>query len=55
MKKWTAEKVTAIGIAFQPACVLMAGAELGVFDALADTAPDGGARWRSVSRRTLGR
>lgn len=38
MKKWTAEKVTAIGIASQPACVLMAGAELGVFDALADTA-----------------
>jgi precorrin-6B methylase 2 len=35
--KWTAEKVAAIGSAFQPACVLMAGAELGLFDALAAT------------------
>jgi predicted O-methyltransferase YrrM len=36
-KKWTGEKVAEISRGFQPACVLMAGAELGVFDALADT------------------
>jgi SAM-dependent methyltransferase len=36
-KKWTEEKVAAICRGFQPACVLMAGAELGAFDALADT------------------
>jgi precorrin-6B methylase 2 len=36
-QKWTGEKVVAIGGAFQPTCVLMAGAELGLFDALAET------------------
>lgn len=35
--KWTDEKITAICSGFQPACVLMAGAELGVFGALANT------------------
>ena len=36
-KRWTQEKAAAISRGFQPACVLMAGAELGVFSALANT------------------
>ena len=34
-KHWTEEDVLGIARAFQPACVLVAGAELGIFDALA--------------------
>ena len=35
-KPWTADDILKMAGAFQPACVLTAAAELGVFDALAD-------------------
>ncbi len=35
-RQWTAEDVLGIARAFQPACVLVAGTELGVFDVLAE-------------------
>ncbi len=35
-KKWTEQEVLDMGGSFQPACVLTAAAELGVFDALAE-------------------
>ena len=35
-KQWTAEDVLSVARAFQPACVLVAGAELGVFDILSE-------------------
>ena len=47
-KNWTAEKVAEISRGFQPACVLMAGAELGVFDALADARMTAGALARRL-------
>ncbi|HDZ19704.1 hypothetical protein LCGC14_0015490 [marine sediment metagenome] len=37
-KQWTADDILKMAGAFQPACVLTAAAELGVFDALADGA-----------------
>ena len=36
MRQWTEDEILETTGAFQPACVIMAGAELGVFDALAD-------------------
>ena len=35
-RQWTAEQVLEVAWAFQPAAVLVAGAEMGVFDVLAD-------------------
>ena len=54
-QQWTSEGVLEIARAFQPACVLVAGAELGLFDALAKgagTAHDVSSRLGTDTRAT---
>ncbi len=47
-EKWTAERVLGMARGFQPACVLMAGAELDVFGVLAGGAKDAAALAKAI-------
>ncbi|MHC4563918.1 MAG: methyltransferase [Planctomycetota bacterium] len=55
-RQWTVDEILDVARAFQPACVLAAGAELGLFDALADnpcTAEDLAGELNTDTRATI--